>query len=90
MRPEALAPAASARFAVAGAALTLKMKVWLVQPLGATMDIYLQTERHERIVAHVDASADAAAPAVGDSVEIAVDMERAHFFAPGELGIALA
>jgi multiple sugar transport system ATP-binding protein len=90
VRPEALAPAASARFAPAGAALTLKMKVWLVQPLGATMDLYLQTERHDRIVAHVDATADAAAPAVGDSVEIAVDMERAHFFAPGELGIALA
>jgi multiple sugar transport system ATP-binding protein len=88
VRPEALAPAASARFATAGSRLA--MKVWLVQPLGATMDVYLQTERHERVVAHVDASADGAAPGVGDSLEVAVDMERAHFFAPGELGIALA
>ena len=68
----------------------MTMKVWLVQPLGATMDIYLQTDRHERIVAHVDATADGAAPGVGETLAIAVDMERAHFFAPGELGIALA
>ena len=66
------------------------MKVWLVQPLGAKMDVYLQTERHARIVAHVDASADGAAPAVGDTLPIAVDMERAHFFVRGEDGIALA
>ena len=66
------------------------MKVWLVQPLGATMDVYLQTERHARVIAHVDASADGAAPAVGETLPIAVDMERAHFFAPGDDGIALA
>jgi hypothetical protein len=53
------------------------------------MDVYLQTERHERIVAHVDASADGAAPGVGDTLGIAVDMERAHFFAPGADGLAL-
>jgi multiple sugar transport system ATP-binding protein len=88
VRPEALAPESAARFATA--ASTLPMKVWLVQPLGATMDVYLQTERHARIIAHVDASADGAAPAVGDSLPIAVDMERAHFFAPGEDGNALA
>src|SRR3954464_13750381 len=44
VRPEALAPAASARFSGVGSQLT--MKVWLVQPLGATMDVYLQTARH--------------------------------------------
>src|SRR4051812_40289143 len=87
VRPEALAPAASARFAAAGSQLT--MKVWLVQPLGATMDVYLQTERHGHLVAHVDASADGAAPTVGDTLPIAVDMDRAHFFAPGDDGIAL-
>ena len=88
LRPEALAPAATARFAAAGS--QLEMKVWLVQPLGATMDLYLQTERHARVIAHVEATADRAAPAVGDTVPIAVDMERAHFFAPGDDGIALA
>jgi multiple sugar transport system ATP-binding protein len=88
VRPEALAPASSARFGAAGSQLA--MKVWLVQPLGATMDVYLQTPRHGHVVAHVDASADGAAPSVGDTLPIAVDMERAHFFAPGDDGIALA
>jgi multiple sugar transport system ATP-binding protein len=88
LRPEALAPPAAARFATAGSELA--MKVWLVQPLGAKMDVFLQTERHSRIVAHVDASADGAAPAVGETLPIAVDMERAHFFVRGEDGIALA
>jgi multiple sugar transport system ATP-binding protein len=87
LRPEALAPAAAARFAAAGSALS--MKVWLVQPLGAKMDVYLRTDRHERVIAHIDASADGAAPGVGDTLSIAVDMERAHFFAPGPDGTAL-
>ena len=88
VRPEALA----LRGAGAGpGGATLAMKVWLVQPLGAKMDVYLQTERHARIVAHVDASAEGAAtPAVGDTVLATVDMERAHFFEPGDNGAALA
>ena len=88
VRPEALAPAPAARFAAADSQLS--MKVWLVQPLGAKMDVYLQTAHHPRVVAHVDASADGAAPAVGDTLPLAVDMERAHFFSPGDAGIALA
>jgi multiple sugar transport system ATP-binding protein len=87
VRPEALAPVSAARFAAAGSELA--MKVWLVQPLGAKIDVYLQTDRHERVIAHVDASADGAAPGVGDTLGIAVDMERAHFFAPGADGTAL-
>ena len=67
------------------------MKVWLVQPLGAKMDVYLQTERHARIVAHVDASADGAAvPPSATRCWPRVDMERAHFFEPGDNGIAIA
>jgi hypothetical protein len=91
VRPEALAPAASARFAAEGSQLA--MKVWLVQPLGATMDVYFQTDRHARVVAHVDAAGGgggAAAPAVGDTMPVAIDMDRAHFFAPGDAGAALA
>ena len=88
LRPEALAPPATARFATAGSELA--MKVWLVQPLGAKMDVFLQTDRHGRIVADIDASADGPAPAVGETLPVAVDMERAHFFVPGEDGIALA
>jgi hypothetical protein len=50
----------------------------------------MQTDRHTRVIAHIDATADGAAPGVGEPVPIAVDMERAHFFAPGDDGIALA
>jgi len=87
VRPEAIAPGG------AGAALggaTLAMTVWLVQPLGAKIDVYLKTERHARVVAHVDASAEgAAAPGVGDTVLATVDMDRAHFFEPGDNGAAI-
>ena len=90
VRPEALALGGAGAGAGPGGA-TLAMKVWLVQPLGAKMDVYLQTERHARIVAHVDASAEGAAgPAVGDTLLATVDMNRAHFFEPGENGAALA
>ena len=86
VRPEALSPGGAG-----SQAPSLMMKVWLVQPLGAKMDVYLQTDRHPRVVAHVDASADGSAtPAVGDNLLVAVDMERAHFFEPGENGAALA
>jgi multiple sugar transport system ATP-binding protein len=91
VRPEALAPGTTPRPGAGGGqpATQLPMKVWLVQPLGAKMDVYLQTERHARVVAHVDASADGAAPGVGETLLVAIDMERAHFFAPGDSGAAL-
>jgi multiple sugar transport system ATP-binding protein len=87
LRPEAVAPAATARFTAPAAEIgQLSMKVWLVQPLGAQMDVYLSTPRHERIVAHTDS---AAPPAVDQTVPVAVDMSRAHFFEPGDAGRAI-
>jgi multiple sugar transport system ATP-binding protein len=71
----------------AAAAASLPMKLWLVQPLGAKMDIYLATARHERIVAHVDARAGLG---VGATLPVAIDMDRVHFFEPGETGRAIA
>jgi multiple sugar transport system ATP-binding protein len=82
IRPEAIAPAATARLA-AGDLGQLSMKVWLVQPLGAQMDVYLATARHPRIVAHIDS---AAPPAVDETIPVAIDMSRAHFFEPGDTG----
>jgi multiple sugar transport system ATP-binding protein len=67
-------------------AVTVPMKLWLVQPLGATMDVYLSTTCHERIVAHVDASAGFA---VGTTLPVVIDMDRVHFFEPGETGRAI-
>jgi multiple sugar transport system ATP-binding protein len=90
LRPEALAPSQQhARFSAAAAAAAghLAMKVWLVQPLGAQMDVYLSTARHGQVVAHVDAFTGLT---VGQSVIASVDMSRAHFFEPGETGRTIA
>ena len=84
IRPEALAPAGRAPFQTLDA--QLNAKVWLVQPLGATMDVYLSTAQHPRVLAHVESFAGLA---VGDAVPIAVDMTRAHFFEPGDNGVAI-
>jgi multiple sugar transport system ATP-binding protein len=84
LRPEAFAPVGRARFTAADS--QLPMKIWLVQTLGAVMDVYLATEKHKRIVAHIDAFAGLA---VDQAVAMAVDMERAHFFEPGEVGRAI-
>ena len=63
------------------------MKLWMLQPLGAKMDVYLSTAKHERIVAHVDARADWS---VGVTLPVAIDMDRVHFFEPGETGRTIA
>jgi multiple sugar transport system ATP-binding protein len=68
-------------------AVTVPMKLWLLQPLGAKMDVYLSTARHERIVAHVDARGGLG---VGATLPIAIDMDRVHFFEPGESGRTIA
>jgi multiple sugar transport system ATP-binding protein len=68
-------------------AVTLPMKLWLVQPLGAKMDVYLATARHERIVAHVDARAGLG---VGANLQVVLDMDRVHFFEPGDAGRTVA
>jgi multiple sugar transport system ATP-binding protein len=81
IRPEAIAPAASARFTPTTGQLA--MKVWLVQPLGAQMDVHLATARHKNVIAHVDAATRAA---VDDTIPVAFDMPRAHFFEPDEPG----
>jgi multiple sugar transport system ATP-binding protein len=86
VRPEALVlprPGDSG----AAAAASLPMKLWLVQPLGAKMDVYLSTARHERIVAHVDARPGLG---VGATLPVAIDMDRVHFFEPGEVGLTIA
>jgi multiple sugar transport system ATP-binding protein len=86
VRPEALLLPRSGD-SPAASAVTLPMKLWLLQPLGAKMDVYLSTARHERIVAHVDARAGLG---VGAIVPVALDMDRVHFFEPGEAGRAIA
>jgi hypothetical protein len=47
------------------------------------MDLYLATERHPHIVGRVDARRDLQA---GQTVTLYLDMNKVHFFAPGETG----
>jgi multiple sugar transport system ATP-binding protein len=81
VRPEGMADVQHARFSTRDR--TLSMRVTLVQLLGDRMDVYLATEHHPHSVAQVQAY-----PGVkpGDTLTVALDPERMHFFEPGELG----
>ncbi|MEO8212180.1 MAG: sn-glycerol-3-phosphate ABC transporter ATP-binding protein UgpC [Myxococcales bacterium] len=69
----------------------LTMQVSLIQPLGDRLNVYLSTPNHDSIIAQVPADAPAGARLrTGASVPVYFDMTRAHFFAPGEAGAALA
>lgn len=84
VRPESLGLPQEQRFAASG---SLRLRVTLAQPLGDKMDVYLASAHHPRIVARVDAVANVVA---GDSVEMQLDLNRLHFFEPGETGARLA
>ncbi len=85
VRPEALSDARHARFPTADN--RLQMRVTLVQPLGHKLDVHLATPNHPRAIAQLDASASARP---GETIPVFFDLERAHFFEPGELGGRLA
>ncbi len=85
VRPESMADERHARFALAESALN--MRVTLVQPLGDKMNVYVATDVHSKSVAHVDAFAGVRA---GEQLRVHFDMNRVHFFEPGELGRKLA
>jgi multiple sugar transport system ATP-binding protein len=85
VRPESIADQRHARFETDGNALP--MRVTLVQPLGDKMDVYLATDKHAKVVAHLDAFSGVQA---GDTLNMYFDMSRVHFFEPGEIGPKLA
>jgi multiple sugar transport system ATP-binding protein len=85
VRPEAIADKAHARFECTDN--SLMFKVTLVQPLGDKMDVYLATETHPRVVAHVDAYGGVAA---GQQCPMFIDLGRIHFFEAGENGKRIA
>ena len=85
VRPEALCDKDHARFATDQG--SLDFRVTLVQPLGDKMDIYLATEHHPRVVAHLDAYSGVMA---GQPLTMHLDLERVHFFESGENGERLA
>ena len=78
IRPEALSPAATGP-----ADSVLNVQVSVVEPLGDRTDVYCGTPRHTHIVCRVDTRTRVAE---GAALQMHVDMQRAHFFEPGDDG----
>jgi multiple sugar transport system ATP-binding protein len=76
-----------------GASSPIEMSVNVVEPLGNDMDVYMQTNLTDRVVARVEASA---AQVVGLRSEAQrratfhADLRRVHFFEPGDAGMNLS
>jgi multiple sugar transport system ATP-binding protein len=84
IRPEALGPMVPDRCDDGSSALATR--VTLVQPLGDRLNVHFSTSRHDNLIAQVSADTQVR---VGDLVPLRFDMSRAHFFAPGDAGVAL-
>jgi multiple sugar transport system ATP-binding protein len=82
VRPETLSHRNEGRFA--GQDNTLNVSVTVVEPLGDKMDVYAQTQQHEKIVCRTDADRS-----LTDGMEISlhVNMDQVHVFEPGEDGV---
>ena len=84
VRPDALSDAHHARFETKGK--PFPMTVRLVQPLGDTMYVHLETSDRTVLVAHLHASSGVF---VGETLAVHFDPNRLHFFEKGELGRSL-
>ncbi|HKQ67727.1 MAG TPA: sn-glycerol-3-phosphate ABC transporter ATP-binding protein UgpC [Polyangiaceae bacterium] len=65
----------------------LPMKVGVVEFLGDKMDVYVSTARHAHVIAHIDAHKGIVS---GETRLMHLDLDRVHFFEPGDLGATLA
>lgn len=59
------------------------VKLNVTEPLGNDMDVYMETALHEHVVGRVKAQAGLS---VGSQVNVYVDLQKVHFFEPGETG----
>lgn len=81
VRPEMFSDQPDGKFS--GSGNELRVNVDVVEPLGERVDVYLSTENNPRIVARIDADQLVAA---NTKQTFFVDLDRIHFFGPGELG----
>ncbi|MEW6250464.1 MAG: ATP-binding cassette domain-containing protein [Planctomycetota bacterium] len=84
IRPEMLRPVESASPTPPAAALDVHVSV--VEPLGDRTDIHCGTPRHPHLVCRVDARTRVAEDT---RLALAVDMDRVHYFRPGDAGVNL-
>ena len=68
----------------------LEMKLNVIEPLGNEMDLYMETNLSDRVVARVEASGQAAGLRGEARVTMFVDLRKIHFFEPGETGMNLS
>jgi multiple sugar transport system ATP-binding protein len=70
----------------------LQLRLNLIEPIGSSVDLYLQSSGREQIVARVDAGGGNAVSdlRVGSPVEVHLDLRRAHLFEPGDTGMNLS
>jgi multiple sugar transport system ATP-binding protein len=76
IRPEMLHPAGAGED-------RLRVEVTVVEPLGDRQDVYCGTSRHAQIICRIDSQTRVEE---GAAAEMAVDMDRVHFFDPSEDG----
>jgi multiple sugar transport system ATP-binding protein len=84
VRPEAMSLHGEGRFA--GRDNALPVRIAVVEPLGEKMDVIAATGKHEKIVARVDAERGVSG---GQESRLYLDIEKVHFFAPGDAGESL-
>ncbi len=84
VRPEAMGTTPAGRFAGADNAMGVQISV--VEPLGEKIDLYVATPRTSGLVARVDAASDLTG---GQDVQLHLDLNKIHVFAPGANGANL-
>jgi len=59
----------------------------VIEPLGNDMDVYMNTNLHEHVVARVEAESGLQ---INSRADLWVDLRKIHFFEPGETGMNLS
>ena len=65
----------------------LKVKINVVEPLGADMDVYMCTPLHDYVVGRVEAQSGLL---TDKEATMFVDLRKVHFFEPGATGMNLS
>jgi multiple sugar transport system ATP-binding protein len=69
------------------AAASIKLRINVIEPLGSSMDVYMNTALHDHVVGRLEAQSGLQ---VGADTTVWVDLRKAHFFEPGETGMNLS
>lgn len=68
-------------------AVPMSVKLNVVEPLGNDMDVYMSTALHEHVVGRTEAEAGLT---MGTTRTVHVNLNKAHFFEPGAIGLNLS